>query len=281
MDCFFDFWFFYVCITGRITSSESLFSYPVGKSYSDYNGAQQRSFVPTFKASLLSSASPEERELCGNDTDCLFDFIVTGSRVIATATRAFSVELEEAEDAAVIGKTMNTVSQQVVSNKLTFSLSLWYLSCQYFQCHPVLFFHRQLTEFGWPIIPWKMQLLYSYVIWAIDKWDRADNLFAKMESGRTFSDVHVMRSSPSHLRPPHRQDKPRPCPPPPKTMHSCWDPYRPYQTNYKWYGSPWQRVYFSLLSSSSSLLSSSVSKLGMNQNILSVYITEKKDKIIN
>ena len=96
----------------------------MGKSYSDYNDAQQRSFVPKFKASLLSSASPEERELCGNETDCMFDFIVTGSRVIATATRAFSVELEEAEDAAVIGKTMNTVSQQVFSNKLTFSLSL-------------------------------------------------------------------------------------------------------------------------------------------------------------
>ena len=122
---FFDFWFFFnVFVTGRITRSESLFSYPVGKSYSDYNGAQQRSFFPTFNASLLSSASAEERELCGNDTDCMFDFIVTGSRVIATATRAFSVELEEAEDAAVIGKTMYIVSQQDVSNKLTFSLSL-------------------------------------------------------------------------------------------------------------------------------------------------------------
>ena len=77
----------------------------MGKNYSDYNGAQQRSFVPTFKASLLNSASPEELELCGINTDCLFDFNVTGSRVIAIATRAFSVELEEAEDAAVIGKS--------------------------------------------------------------------------------------------------------------------------------------------------------------------------------
>ena len=112
MPPYFSFGFFFnVCVTGRITRSESLFSYPVGKNYSDYNGAQQRSFVPTFKASLLSSASPEERELCGNNTDCLFDFNVTGSRAIAIATRAFSVELEEAEDAAVIGKTMNNVSQ--------------------------------------------------------------------------------------------------------------------------------------------------------------------------
>ncbi|XP_078337855.1 protein mesh-like isoform X2 [Crassostrea virginica] len=130
----------------RITRSESLFSYPVGKNYSDYNGAQQRSFVPMFKASLLSSASPEERELCGNNTDCLFDFNVTGSRVIAIATRAFSVELEEAEDAAVIVLSCpilpsTTHGIWVANNTMENATAVFYCNMGY----------RQLRSCGKPI----------------------------------------------------------------------------------------------------------------------------------
>jgi hypothetical protein len=77
-----------------------LFTYPNGRGYADYNDVN---FHPLFVTSLDSSATPEAITLCGNNTDCLFDFQVTGSREIALETRHFTNELEKAEDAAVPG----------------------------------------------------------------------------------------------------------------------------------------------------------------------------------
>lgn len=80
-----------------------MFTYPVGKSYHDYNGHAQRNFHPVFATSVINSTSPEAEALCGNNTNCLFDFHVTGSRAIAKTTLDFTVDLEEAEDAAMAG----------------------------------------------------------------------------------------------------------------------------------------------------------------------------------
>lgn len=85
----------------RIKEVESLFSYPAGKSYHDYDGHTQSNFRPLFATSVINSATPEAKALCGNNTNCLFDFNVTESRGIAMATLDFTVDLKEAEDASI------------------------------------------------------------------------------------------------------------------------------------------------------------------------------------
>ncbi|XP_061188889.1 protein mesh-like [Saccostrea echinata] len=85
----------------RITSVESLFTYPNGKTYEDYNNDGLKNFFPEFLSSVVRSATPNARALCGNNTDCLFDFHVTGSLEIAQATLDFTEELQDAEDASV------------------------------------------------------------------------------------------------------------------------------------------------------------------------------------
>lgn len=80
-----------------------MFSYPAGKSYHDYDGHTQSNFRPLFATSVINSATPEAKALCGNNTNCLFDFHVTESRDIAMATLDFTVDLKEAEDASIPG----------------------------------------------------------------------------------------------------------------------------------------------------------------------------------
>lgn len=83
-----------------------MFSYPAGKSYHDYDGHTQSNFRPLFATPVINSATPEAKALCGNNTNCLFDFHVTESRDIAMATLDFTVDLKEAEDASIPG-TLN------------------------------------------------------------------------------------------------------------------------------------------------------------------------------
>lgn len=80
-----------------------MFTYPAGKSYQDYNGHAQSNFHPVFATSIINSATVEAISLCGNNTNCLFDFHVTGSRAIAMATLDFTVDLKDAEDASIPG----------------------------------------------------------------------------------------------------------------------------------------------------------------------------------
>ncbi|XP_048752938.2 protein mesh-like [Ostrea edulis] len=89
----------------RISYTNTLFTYPAGKTYADYNSNGHANFRPLFLSSVASSATPEAKELCGNNTDCLFDFHVTRSRKIAQNTLYFFEELEDAEDASVPVKT--------------------------------------------------------------------------------------------------------------------------------------------------------------------------------
>ncbi|XP_056008372.1 sushi domain-containing protein 2-like isoform X1 [Ostrea edulis] len=84
----------------RITNRNSLFTYPNGKTYSDYNSERQVDFRPVFSSSVTSPVTTEARELCGSNTDCLFDLHVTGSRDIAQSTRQFTYQLQQAADAA-------------------------------------------------------------------------------------------------------------------------------------------------------------------------------------
>ena len=76
---------FYVTLTGRITKAESLFVYKNGTSYEYY---QDYDFVPQFRASF---SSPEEearaREICGNNSQCLYDYSQTQDSQFAANTR--------------------------------------------------------------------------------------------------------------------------------------------------------------------------------------------------
>lgn len=61
-------------------------------------------FRPVFSSSVTSPVTTEARELCGSNTDCLFDLHVTGSRDIAQSSRQFTYQLQQAADAARPGK---------------------------------------------------------------------------------------------------------------------------------------------------------------------------------
>ena len=75
----------YIVTSGRINERETLFTYEAGKTYKDY---QILSFRPEFL--LPSNIPPEVEQLCGEDQECMFDFIQTGSAEFATETLQFS-----------------------------------------------------------------------------------------------------------------------------------------------------------------------------------------------
>ena len=74
-----------IVISGRINERETLFTYEAGKSYQEY---QLLAFRPAFLIS--SNIPPEVKQLCGEDQECMFDFIQTGSAEFATETLQFS-----------------------------------------------------------------------------------------------------------------------------------------------------------------------------------------------
>ena len=75
-----------IYISGQITGPESLFSYPAGKSFADYANA---SFVPAFNPTCSSTEMATATSLCGNYTDCIFDYCITKDSTIATATKNY------------------------------------------------------------------------------------------------------------------------------------------------------------------------------------------------
>ncbi|XP_013419198.1 sushi domain-containing protein 2 [Lingula anatina] len=74
--------------TWRTTSATSLFTYDVGTSHSTY---QNTGFVPLFEVSLASANTTELFLICGDNDQCIFDYVSTGNTDIAQATKS-SVE---------------------------------------------------------------------------------------------------------------------------------------------------------------------------------------------
>ena len=81
--------------TGRVTAADSLFTYPTGSSFADYNDLN---FVPTF-SDMNAAISPEAQALCGDVTSCLFDFMVTGDSSFAQETLNIVNEQQEMQNA--------------------------------------------------------------------------------------------------------------------------------------------------------------------------------------
>lgn len=68
----------------QINGSESLFTYPIGKSYESFRDPD---FVPNFELPDLDRIPPEIVEMCRGSIECLFDWFVTGSTEFAAGSR--------------------------------------------------------------------------------------------------------------------------------------------------------------------------------------------------
>lgn len=75
-----------------VKQSESLFNYTKGQSYEHYYNPQ---FVPNFQQPNTSTASLEAQEMCGQSTECLYDFMTTNNKDIAKQTKEVSKAFTE------------------------------------------------------------------------------------------------------------------------------------------------------------------------------------------
>ncbi len=78
-----------------MTQTTSLFHYPPGKSYSDYNDLN---FKPDFIDLSALEENPEATDICGDNKQCLYDFITTGDKSFAQETMNLVVEQQEAQN---------------------------------------------------------------------------------------------------------------------------------------------------------------------------------------
>ena len=68
--------------SGRIEEIDSLFYYGPGESYSTFARTE---FEPRFLEDVLANMTPSQREkareTCGDNRECIFDFVVTGGHI--------------------------------------------------------------------------------------------------------------------------------------------------------------------------------------------------------
>ncbi len=75
------------CVAGKVQrAEESLFYYVDGETFYTY---RDLSFTPTFLSDL--NVSQETRDLCGGDTKCMYDVIVTGMASLLQVRRLYYV----------------------------------------------------------------------------------------------------------------------------------------------------------------------------------------------
>ncbi|XP_023931054.1 protein mesh [Lingula anatina] len=70
--------------TWRTSSATTLFTYEIGTNHSTY---QNTSFVPLFEVPLSSANTTELYLICGDNDQCIFDYVSTGNTDIAQATK--------------------------------------------------------------------------------------------------------------------------------------------------------------------------------------------------
>ena len=76
-----------------IDGSQSLFTYPQGKTFADF---RNESFVPLFEPVFADAAEQAKAEaLCGDDKECLLDFAVTGNEDFAQSTLNESIKYQD------------------------------------------------------------------------------------------------------------------------------------------------------------------------------------------
>ena len=79
------FWPFHMFInlSGQIDDATSLFTYPEGLSALNFSFPDHS---PRFLSEVLENATSDTRALCGNNVECIFDTIETGSMAIGLET---------------------------------------------------------------------------------------------------------------------------------------------------------------------------------------------------
>ena len=68
---------------GQVTAQESLFYYGAGLSTGNYSNPD---FVPSFKSDVVANAPDMITTYCGDNTECIFDYSVSGSEDVAAET---------------------------------------------------------------------------------------------------------------------------------------------------------------------------------------------------
>ena len=87
-------------VLGVVTADESLFRVPAQSTQ-----LRRQTYTPIFIEDL--TFTDEQREVCNNDEQCLYDFAVTGERSVAMDTLDAAEELERVQ--ALLGETFITV----------------------------------------------------------------------------------------------------------------------------------------------------------------------------
>ncbi|XP_059169978.1 uncharacterized protein LOC131951651 [Physella acuta] len=73
----------------EVTSSNTIFNYPDGKSCLDY---QHPEFEPTFREEVNPVLLAEAKSKCGDNDACIFDYIITKDEKFALTTKSTSVD---------------------------------------------------------------------------------------------------------------------------------------------------------------------------------------------
>ena len=95
----------YLCAlqTGRTTPETSLFLYPPDTAWADYNNL---TFIPLFLDELIRDANQtfleESRQMCGDNSICLFDALATQDLAVGQST--MSKDAENQENAKQLGE---------------------------------------------------------------------------------------------------------------------------------------------------------------------------------
>ena len=71
---------------GNVSHSESLFTYLQGLSWQSYSHPNH---IPVFADEIV--ATDAQKNICGNDTQCIYDLLVTNNTVFAMATNQFNI----------------------------------------------------------------------------------------------------------------------------------------------------------------------------------------------
>lgn len=83
---------------GQIHASDSLFTYPVGKTHQSF---QHVDFRPIFN--VTDQCPGNVADVCGDDQACRFDFCTTDDTSLAESTRIMTEEIEVMAEVALPG----------------------------------------------------------------------------------------------------------------------------------------------------------------------------------
>ena len=76
----------FVLYPGNASQSESLFTYMQGLSWQFYSHPNH---LPVFADEIVPTDA--QKNICGNDTQCIYDLLITNSTTFAMATNQFNI----------------------------------------------------------------------------------------------------------------------------------------------------------------------------------------------